>query len=578
MYYSLAAFTLCFQLSFKCLYGVKSFSPAQKTLLPPNVPTESATSDAFNKLFEDNFLEIDKQKMEFSAPLPPWLKGTLVRNGAGVFGSTQRRYTHLFDGLSKLSSFTISPSPETSHFSAKFLRSDWYRHIVTEKKDLPWAIGAGVMKPPLPMWKRFFGIFDKSFDNTGVNVHQLGGVKGPWVAITDAPVMNAIEPLSLTTIGKTEYANKLSPSGGTEFFSSAHPKSSLNGDDISYNIFAEINPLGTNTLHVAAINEKLERSIIGSIKLEKGELPYVHDFSITSKYAILCLYPLNWDLNQVLNENGMFDAMKWNASAPTKIYVFDLARAADKSEEDKTQYVAYFEAPASFGYHHVNAYEESVDGKPEIVLDMVAHNHPDIIKGKHAFGFLDNLIQPEARKELTLEGNVLRYRLPLGSSKTDGPVKTAPSITNIIQNPAVNCDLRMEYPTINPTYYGRRHRYAYGVASRAGEGQYLGSYLDWAIVKQDMLRAVENCDKGSSLSTALWWKEANCFPSEAVFVPSPKVSTEDDGVLLSQVYDANREESFLLVLDAANMKEISRAYLGCVCSYSFHGLFIPSEK
>ena len=78
---------------------------------------------------------------------------------------------------------------------------------------------------------------------------------------------------------------------------------------------------------------------------------------------------------------------------------------------------------------------------------------------------------------------------------------------------------------------------------------------------------------------ALWklviglWKAPHCFPSEPIMVPSGEggEDAEDDGVVLSQCYDAAREESFLLVLDAKDMTELARAYLGMVCPSSFHG-------
>jgi len=62
-----------------------------------------------------------------------------------------------------------------------------------------------------------------------------------------------------------------------------------------------------------------------------------------------------------------------------------------------------------------------------------------------------------------------------------------------------------------------------------------------------------------------------CYPSEVVFVPNPSGQNEDDGVLLSCVYDSRRDESFILVINASTMKEIARAYTGFRISPQFHG-------
>jgi carotenoid cleavage dioxygenase-like enzyme len=67
----------------------------------------------------------------------------------------------------------------------------------------------------------------------------------------------------------------------------------------------------------------------------------------------------------------------------------------------------------------------------------------------------------------------------------------------------------------------------------------------WGIIKID-----NSLPLASSNSNTISWKGDICYPSEAVFVPSPGSKAGDDGVLLSQVYDANRKESFLLVLNA----------------------------
>ena len=42
-----------------------------------------------------------------SGTIPPWLSGRLIRNGPGLFEVGDTKYSHLFDGLALLHSFTI---------------------------------------------------------------------------------------------------------------------------------------------------------------------------------------------------------------------------------------------------------------------------------------------------------------------------------------------------------------------------------------------------------------------------------------------------------------------------------------
>jgi beta,beta-carotene 9',10'-dioxygenase len=59
-----------------------------------------------------------------------------------------------------------------------------------------------------------------------------------------------------------------------------------------------------------------------------------------------------------------------------------------------------------------------------------------------------------------------------------------------------------------------------------------------------------------------------------VFVAAPGSQGEDEGVLLSVVFDASSGRSFLLVLDAADLGELARAEVPDHIPYGFHGQFV----
>jgi carotenoid cleavage dioxygenase-like enzyme len=137
---------------------------------------------------------------------------------------------------------------------------------------------------------------------------------------------------------------------------------------------------------------------------------------------------------------------------------------------------------------------------------------------------------------------------------------------------------------------GKHYRYSYGFCTFAGEGEYKGDYLKWAITKQDhglhpVAPATSTSTSNSTAApTTVTWTSSECYPSEVVFVPNPArnggggdgAGKEDDGVLLSQVYDGHRREAFLLMLNATDMTELSRSYTGVRSNINFHGAFIPS--
>jgi carotenoid cleavage dioxygenase-like enzyme len=69
------------------------------------------------------------------------------------------------------------------------------------------------------------------------------------------------------------------------------------------------------------------------------------------------------------------------------------------------------------------------------------------------------------------------------------------------------------------------------------------------------------------------WSEEGCYPGEPVFVPAPAATAEDDGVILSVVFDTRAERSFLLALDAASLGELARAEVPHQIPFGFHGQY-----
>lgn len=104
-------------------------------------------------------------------------------------------------------------------------------------------------------------------------------------------------------------------------------------------------------------------------------------------------------------------------------------------------------------------------------------------------------------------------------------------------------------------YNGRRYRYAYLAVTDYGA-------LPTAVVKIDF-----------SGPTTYQWSEPGLHPGEPIFVPTPALVTEDNGVVLSLAFDGRAEQSVLLCLDAATLTERARAPLPHRLPYGFYGQF-----
>jgi carotenoid cleavage dioxygenase-like enzyme len=100
---------------------------------------------------------------------------------------------------------------------------------------------------------------------------------------------------------------------------------------------------------------------------------------------------------------------------------------------------------------------------------------------------------------------------------------------------------------------------------------------DWGIVKLDHKIAAAKGEPGT-VPSAVRWSSPSCYPYEPIFVAHPDATSEDQGVLLAQVYDGARREAFLLVLDAQTLKEVARCWSGLRLPVQFHGKFIEEFK
>ena len=134
---------------------------------------------------------------------------------------------------------------------------------------------------------------------------------------------------------------------------------------------------------------------------------------------------------------------------------------------------------------------------------------------------------------------------------THGSIKVLPS------HPAYTLSPKMDFPTINEQYRFGKNCYTYGIVDHPRATSNL-------IVKRN------NCDHPSETT---WYKERH-YPTEPLFVPNPEGIAEDDGVLLSTVFDGTAEKSYLLILDATTMTLISETYAPVRIPFTLHGQFI----
>ena len=266
------------------------------------------------------------------------------------------------------------------------------------------------------------------------------------------------------------------------------------------------------TYHVLDAKGNLARSL---------EIPVpgptmMHDFAITERHVLFMDLPVVFDLEQALSGQGGMP-YHWNDEYGARIGV--MPRDGSAAE------LRWYEIEPCYVFHPWNAFE-TADGR--IVLDVA--RYPELWR-KNASQF-----ESATAHRFTLDpksGNVKEERLD------DRPI---------------------EFPRVDDRRSGSRHRYGYTVASLGGvdEGGFQG------LLKYDF-------EQGTSVAHDFGPGRAT---GEGVFVPAGK--GEDEGYVLSFVYDEATNGSTLSILDAQNLAKppVAEVALPQRVPFGFHGNWV----
>ncbi len=353
-------------------------------------------------------------------------------------------------------------------------------------------------------------------DNGNVNIIRFGD---QLAAVTETTRQNLFHSDTLETIGLYEYEDDTPGS-----VSVAHPHYDRAGNLISY--VTDFGRPSKYTVYQQAPGSKRRKEIA---VIETDQPAYMHSFGMTEHYVILVEFPLVVNPLRLLLFNKPFiENYRWKPELGTRFQVIDRFSG---------EHVSSIECDPCFAFHHVNAFEEG----DKVIVDMVAYPDSSIIEEL----YLDRL---RAAGHSIATAHLLRSELDLER--------------NEVSNEHMLSDAAIELPRIHPEWLRQPYRYCYG-----GSNQHPGNFID-SIVKIDI-----------SDGSFQIWEEKNSYPGEPVFVPAPHAEQEDEGVLLSVVYHPPSDKSFLLILDAAELKEIARAVVPERIPFGFHGQFysLPTQ-
>lgn len=246
----------------------------------------------------------------------------------------------------------------------------------------------------------------------------------------------------------------------------------------------------------------------------------MHDFNITRNHLIFMDLPAVFDMAMAMKGEM---PIRWDDAYPARLGVMP----RNGSDAD----VRWYDIDPCYVFHPMNAYEDG----DRIVLDVARF---DYIWRDGAMDF------PTP--------NLWRWTIDTASGK--------------VREEQVD-DRGAEFPRVADAVVGLEHRFGYMMAMTDAFG---GDPMQTsgAILKYDR-------KQGTRSEIALGRGRS---PGEPVFVPSASARTEDDGYLLTYVYDAASDSSELVIMDAASMdaEPVAVVALPRIPS-GFHGSWIPAS-
>ncbi|OBI45846.1 carotenoid oxygenase [Mycobacterium kyorinense] len=292
--------------------------------------------------------------------------------------------------------------------------------------------------------------------------------------------------------------------------------------------------------------------------------PMMHDFSLTDKYVVIYDLPVTFNPVEVLPAT----VPRW-LSAPARLvaqsvlgrvripspitamvnrdtrpihtmpYSWDPdypARIGVMPREGGNDDIKWFDVEPCYVYHPLNAYSETRDGAEMLVLDVVRYSR-----------MFDSDRRGPGDSRPTLD----RWTINLASG----------SVTTERRD-----DRPQEFPRINESLLGGKHRFGYTVGIDGGFLDNGDSDMSSALYKHDYAT-------GSATVAAL---DPELLLGEMSFVPNPvAAAAEDDGILLGYGYHRGRDEGQLVLVDAQTLESVATVHLPQRVPMGFHGNWAP---
>ena len=256
----------------------------------------------------------------------------------------------------------------------------------------------------------------------------------------------------------------------------------------------------------------------------------MHDFAVTENYVVFMEMPITFSWLLAITGDGL--PFRWDNDAVCRFGV--MPRSGGSKD------VKWFDIPPCFVFHVMNSFEQGDD----VIVDAARYDQL-WVKDSHDFNH---------------PAYLSRFSMNMKTGKA--------SVTRMFDRP-------MEFPQVHRGHWTRPYRYGYSLITDL-DGTPFGEMVSetaTGFMKYDLQTG----------ATDAYEIDINYGPNEAFFVPHNALASEgpeDEGFLMSFVYDKTARTSALWIMDTSAMAAgpIAKIQLPVRVPQGFHGLWLPTDQ
>tara|TARA_Y100001968_G_scaffold58339_1_gene49361 strand:+ start:773 stop:2266 length:1494 start_codon:yes stop_codon:yes gene_type:complete len=466
--------------------------------------------------------ELDQAELKLvKGSIPNQISGTFYRNGPGRLERGGQWVHHPFDGDGMIAAFQFKNGKVT--LTNRFVRTKEWK----EEEDCQKFLYRGVFGT-----QKEGGFLANAFDVRLKNIANTHVIKlgNDLLALWEASSPYSLNPYTLETNGLSNLKGVLKK--GEAF--SAHPRfdPGHHKDPRMVSFGVNTGPKSTIRLMEFSTEGETAGSLLSDRKDSFNGFAFLHDFAITPNWAIFLQNAISFNpLPFLLGKKGAAQCLASKPNGSPKFLLIPRDCGKFAGESPKT-----INAPKGFVFHHLNAWEEN----EKIFIESIFYDDFPSIGPEDNFRKVDFDLLPE--------GILKRCEI--------NPYKNTFECSTLSEQ----C---CEFAMVNPHFEGLKSRFSWMASAEKKKGN-------------GPLQAIKKFDSFNNESIS-WSAAPRGFVSEPIFIPSEVSKTqEDNGWIISLVWNSIRNGTDLLILDSKDMSEKAILEVPISIPHGLHGSWVSN--